>query len=423
MNGVWISQCLIIAKIKVSITISNIKNKSLLLENIGTLVTANAITVKIIKNTSILIESGQIVSIGKGISDNIINCEGKMVTSGFIDSHTHPVFYNNRNSEYAMRLAGSTYEEIAKNGGGIISSVEGVRKKSEEKLIEKVSERMDQFIACGTTTIEAKSGYGLDTKSELKSLKVIEKVNSSHEIDMVPTFMGAHAFPKEFEAKRAEYLDLICNEMIPAVASQGIAIFNDVFCENGYFSVDESRLILETGKKYGLKARLHADEFSNSGAAVLASEVNAFSADHLMAVSDEGISKLAKSEVVATLLPGTTFFLGKKTYAPARKLLDVGITVALATDFNPGSSHIQSMPFIMTLACMNMGMTVEEAYQSATYNGAKALGIENDVGSIEIGKKADLIIWKLDSLMDIPYYVSNHPIGKVIKNGNIIFEA
>jgi|TARA_B110000914_G_C15503968_1_gene467315 imidazolonepropionase len=407
----------------VSLSILNRNNKSILLDNIGNLVTANANSVKTIKNTSILIENGKIASIGKGYSDNLINCKGKMVTSGFIDSHTHPVFYNKRDKEYAMRLSGLSYEEIAKKGGGIVSSVEGVRKSSKSQLIEKVKERMDLFIANGTTTIEAKSGYGLDTESELKSLEVIDKVNKAHQIDMIPTFMGAHAFPKEFESKRADYIKIICNEMIPAVANQKIAIFNDVFCEEGYFSVEESRLILETGKKYGLKARIHADEFSNSGAAVLASEIDAFSADHLMAVSNEGISKLRDSKVVATLLPGTTFFLGKDTYAPARKLIDAGISVALATDFNPGSSHIQSMPFIITLACLYMGMTVEEAYQSATFNGAKALGLEKDVGSIEIGKKADLIIWQLDSLLDIPYYVSNHPIRKVIKNGNIVFEA
>jgi len=398
-------------------------NKSVLLYNIGELVTANASSVKTIKNTSILIQNGKITSIGKGNADSLINCEGKMVTCGFIDSHTHPVFYSKRDKEYAMRLAGLSYEQIAEKGGGIVSSVEGVRKTSKSQLIEKVKERMDRFIANGTTTIEAKSGYGLNTESELKSLDVIGEVNKLHAIDMLPTFMGAHAFPKEFESRHADYIKTICDEMIPAVANQGIAIFNDVFCENGYFSVDESRLILERGKKYGLKPRLHADEFSNSGGAALASELDVFSADHLMAVSDEGISKLSKSNVVATLLPGTTFFLGKNTFAPARKLLDAGITVALATDFNPGSSHIQSMPFIITLACMHMGMTVEEAYQSATYNGAKALGIEKDVGSIEVGKKADLIIWKLDSLLDIPYYVSNHPIGKVIKNGKIVFEA
>ena len=375
----------------VSDSISKMNNKSVLLDNIGELVTASASSVKSIKNTSILIQNGKITSIGKGKADNVINCEGKMVTCGFIDSHTHPVFYSKRDKEYAMRLAGLSYEQIAEKGGGVVSSVEGVRKTSKSQLIEKVKERMNRFIANGTTTIEAKSGYGLDTQSELKSLDVIGEVNKLHAIDMLPTFMGAHAFPKEFESRRADYIKTICHEMIPVVAKQGIAIFNDVFCEEGYFSVDESRIILETGKKYGLKARLHADEFSNSGGAALASEVDAFSADHLMAVSDEGISKLSKSNVVATLLPGTTFFLGKNTFAPARKLLDAGITVALATDFNPGSSHIQSMPFIITLACMHMGMTVEEAYQSATYNGAKALGIEKDIGSIEVGKKADLI--------------------------------
>ena len=202
-----------------------------------------------------------------------------------------------------------------------------------------------------------------------------------------------------------------------------MAIFNDVFCEDKYFTVDQSRRILEVGREHGLKPRLHADEFVDSGAAVLAGEINAFSADHLMAVSEIGIRSIVDNDVVATLLPGTTFFLGKSNYAPARKLIDNNITVALATDFNPGSSHIQSMPFIMTLACMHMEMTVEEAFQSATYNGAKALGMENEIGSIEVGKKADLILWDLDSLLDIPYYVSDHPIKLVIKNGAIVFQA
>ena len=398
-------------------------NKSVLLDNIGELVTANASSVKTIKNTSILIQNGKITSIGKGKADNVINCEGKMVTCGFIDSHTHPVFYSKRDKEYAMRLAGLSYEQIAEKGGGIVSSVEGVRKTSKSQLIEKVKERMNRFIANGTTTIEAKSGYGLNTQSELKSLDIIGEVNKLHAIDMLPTFMGAHAFPKEFESRRADYIKTICDEMIPAVANQGIAIFNDVFCEDGYFSVEESRLILETGKKYGLKARLHADEFSNSGAAALASEVDAFSADHLMAISDSGIESLAENDVIGTLLPGTTFFLGKNSYAPARRLIDAGINLALATDFNPGSSNIQSMPFIISLACLFMEMTVEEAYQAATYNGARSLGLENEVGSIELGMKADLILWDLNSLIDIPYYISNHPIQKVIKNGKIVFGA
>ncbi len=403
---------------------SKINNlKSTILTNIGCLVSANSDGVTSVENTSILIENGQIAAIGEGKADHQIDCGGKMVTAGFVDSHTHPVFYNKRDEEYAMRLAGASYEEIAEKGGGIVSSVEGVRQASKEALVDKVANRMDRFISMGTTTVEAKSGYGLDIPSELKSLEVIDEVNKSHAIDMVPTFMGGHAFPKEYKDNQVGYVNLICDEMIPAVAEQGVAIFNDVFCEEGYFTIDQTKRILETGKKHGLKPRLHADEFVDSGAAELAGEVGAFSADHLMAVSDKGIGQMTDNNVVATLLPGTTFFLGKSSYAPARRLIDAGITVALATDFNPGSCHIQSMPFIMTLACMHLGMTVEEAYQATTFNGAKALGLENEIGSIEIGKKADVVVWNMDSLLDIPYHVSNHSIQKVIKNGTLVFGA
>ena len=401
---------------------SKISNpKSIILKNIGCLVTANADGVASFENTSILIENGKIAAIGEGQSENAIDCGGKMVTCGFVDSHTHPVFLDNRDEEYAMRLACATYEKIAEKGGGIVSSVEGVRNASEDELIDKVSQRMDRFIAGGTTTIEAKSGYGLDTESELKSLSVIHKVHKSHAIDLIPTFMGSHAFPQEFADDHDGYVNLICNEMIPAVAAQGIAVFNDVFCEEGYFTVAQSKRILETGKKYGLKPRLHADEFVDSGAAELAGEVGAISADHLMAVSADGINALVENNVIATLLPGTTFFLGKSTYAPARELINSGITLSLATDFNPGSCYIQSMPFIMTLACMHLGMTVEESFQAATYHGAKALDLEDKIGSIKVGKSADLIIWGISSLLDIPYYVSNHPIRYVMKNGEIVF--
>ena len=401
---------------------SKISNpKSIILKNIGCLVTANADGLASFENTSILIENGKIAAIGEGQSENAIDCGGKMVTCGFVDSHTHPVFLDNRDEEYAMRLAGATYEKIAEKGGGIVSSVEGVRNASEDELIDKVSQRMDRFIAGGTTTIEAKSGYGLDTESELKSLSVIHKVHKSHALDLIPTFMGGHAFPQEFADDHDGYVNLICNEMIPAVAAQGIAVFNDVFCEEGYFTVAQSKRILETGKKYGLKPRLHADEFVDSGAAELAGEVGAISADHLMAVSADGINALVENDVIATLLPGTTFFLGKSTYAPARELINSGITLSLATDFNPGSCYIQSMPFIMTLACMHLGMTVEESFQAVTYYSAKALELEDKIGSIEVGKSADLIVWGISSLLDIPYYVSNHPIRYVMKNGEIVF--
>ena len=401
---------------------SKISNpKSIILKNIGCLVTANADGLASFENTSILIENGKIAAIGEGQSENAIDCGGKMVTCGFVDSHTHPVFLDNRDEEYAMRLAGVTYEKIAEKGGGIVSSVEGVRNASEDELIDKVSQRMDRFIAGGTTTIEAKSGYGLDTESELKSLSVIHKVHKSHALDLIPTFMGGHAFPQEFADDHDGYVNLICNEMIPAVAAQGIAVFNDVFCEEGYFTVAQSKRILETGKKYGLKPRLHADEFVDSGASELAGEVGAISADHLMAVSADGINALVENNVISTLLPGTTFFLGKSTYAPARELINSGITLSLATDFNPGSCYIQSMPFIMTLACMHLGMTVEESFQAVTYYSAKALELEDKIGSIEVGKSADLIVWGISSLLDIPYYVSNHPIRYVMKNGEVVF--
>ncbi len=403
---------------------SKISNtKSIILKNIGCLVTANADGVQYIKDTSILIENGKIAAIGERESENAIDCGGKMVTCGFVDSHTHPVFLDNRDEEYAMRLAGATYEKIAEKGGGIVSSLEGVRNASEDELIDKVSQRMDRFIASGTTTIEAKSGYGLDTESELKSLSVIHKVHKSHAIDLIPTFMGGHAFPPEFADDHDGFVDLICDEMLPAVKAQGIAVFNDVFCEEGYFTVAQSKRILETGKKYGLKPRLHADEFMNSGAAELAGEVGAISADHLMAVSADGINALVENDVIATLLPGTTFFLGKSTYAPARELINSGITLSLATDYNPGSCHIQSMPFIMTLACMHLGMTVEESFKAVTYYSAKALELEDKIGSIEVGKSADLIVWGISSLLDIPYYVSNHPIRYVMKNGEVVFKT
>ena len=398
-------------------------NNPILLDNVGCLYTANKDGVQSYENTKIFIDNGLIASEEENKDYLAIDCRGKMVTSGFVDPHTHPVFYNTRDSEYAMRLAGSSYEEIANNGGGIISSVNGVRKASEDELVTKLDKRLDRFIENGTTTIEAKSGYGLNIESELKSLSVIDKLNSTHPIDIVPTFMGAHAFPNEYKDDHLGYVELICKEMIPAVSEQGIAKFNDVFCEKDYFSINESRQILECGIQYGLKPRMHADEFVDSGAAELAGEIGAFSADHLMAVSEEGIKALADNNVIATLLPGTTFFLGKNNYAPARKLIDAGIRIALATDYNPGSSHIQSMPFIISLACLFLGLTVEEAFAAATYNAAQTLGLHNEVGSIELGKKADLIIWDLDSLIDIPYYISNHPIQKVLKNGEVVFGA
>jgi len=395
--------------------------KSLTLSNIGQLVTFNSEQQEmvVLEQVDVAIEGDTIVEIGKNLSpaDDQIDCDHKLVSPGFVDPHTHPVFLDGREDEFAMRLQGATYEDIAAAGGGIINSINGVRNSSENTLISRVKTRMDRFLSMGTTTVECKSGYGLNIESELKSLKVIDEVNKVHDIDMIPTFMGGHAFPPEFKENRDEYVNLVCHEMIPEVAKQGIAKFNDVFCENGYFNVEQSRNILIEGKNHGLIPRIHADEFEDSGTASLAGESNCISADHLMAVSDEGIQSMVDNGVIATLLPGTTFFLGKSGYAPYQKMKDAGLDIALATDFNPGSCHIQSMPFILSLSCIYMKMSVLDALKASTITSAKSLLLDESVGSIEVGKKADILIWGIDRAVQIPYLVSDHPIQHVIKNG------
>ena len=399
--------------------------KSLLLSNISQLVTYNTEKKCMVtyKNVEIAIENGKISEIGQKLNpaDNFLDCKYKLVTPGFIDSHTHPVFLNGRDEEFAMRLNGISYEEISAEGGGIIASISGVRNSSESELISKVQGRMDQFLKLGTTTIECKSGYGLDTASELKSLKVIDEVNQAHKIDMVPTFMGAHGCPPEFKDDLEGYVDLICNEMIPAIAKQGVAKYNDIFCENGYFNVEQTEKIINSGKDEGLIPRIHADEFEDSGAASLAGLTNCISADHLMAVNEEGIQKLVENNVIATLLPGTTFCLGKIGYAPYEKLNQAGVDVAIATDYNPGSCYIRSMPFILTLSCIYMKMPILEALKAATYTSAKSLQIEKEVGSIQEGHKADMIVWNFQRPVEIPYFVSDHPLQYVIKNGIPVF--
>lgn len=394
------------------------------LTNIGSIATYNSYTKTIdnIYDSDILINNGLIEKIDKNIRGDfeIFDCKNKLITPGFVDPHTHPVFLNGREEEFGLRVQGATYKEIAEKGGGINSSINGVRNATTEELIKAVTKRMDRFLKLGTTTIETKSGYGLNVESELKSLEVLDLVNQNHAIDIIPTFLGAHAIPPEYKNNPDSYVDLICDKMIPAVAEQDIAKYCDVFCEDGYFSVSQSKRIMETAQSLGLIPRLHADEFEDSGAAELAAELGAVSADHLMAVSDIGIKKLADANVIATLLPGTTYFLGSTNYAPVKKLINAGVKIALATDYNPGSCHIQSMPFIISLACIYLGMSVEEALMAATYNSASTLNLENETGSIEVGKKADLIIWDLKKLIEVPYNVTDVPIMEVMKNGKFI---
>ena len=397
------------------------------LNNIGQCVTYNSYLGKmdVQKDIEIIIENDLIIEIGKDLksTDNIIDCNQMLVTPGFVDPHTHPVFWDTRVKEFELRLQGRSYEDIALSGGGINSSVADLRNADESDLIFRLKNRMDRFLHLGTTTVECKSGYGLNTESELKSLKVINKVNSMHSIDMVPTFMGAHAFPIEYKNNHNGYVDLLVNEMIPKVAEQGIAIFNDVFCEKGYFDLKQTQKILLAGKKYGLIPRLHADEFQNSNSAKIAGELKAITADHLMMVSNEGIKALSENRVIATLLPGTTFFLGKKDYAPYLKLKDAGVDIALATDFNPGSCTIQSMPFIISLACLYLKMNILDAIKASTYISSKSLMLEERIGSLEQGKKADIIIWDIDKVEKIPYLINYHPIKNILKNGVSVFTS
>ena len=391
------------------------------LKNIGILSTYNSATDSFnsLKNCSIDIEDKIVTNIGSSNNngDFIIDCNQKLVTPGFVDAHTHPVFTNGREKEFTQRVSGKSYEEISLSGGGINSSIKGVRESNETELLDIVMGRMDEFLSLGTTTIEAKTGYGLDTESELKSLRVLDNVHNNHQIDIFPTFLGAHSIPDEFNGDADAYVDLICNEMIPAVSKQGIAKFCDVFCEVGYFDLLQSSKILKTAMKYNLTPRIHSDEFSNIGGTKLASEVQAVSADHLMEISDNDIDLLTNSDTIAILLPGTTFFLGKEKYAPARKLIDRGVHIAIASDFNPGSCHIKSMPFIIGLSCIYLGLSIEEALKAATWSGACALNEQDRIGSIEVGKQADLIIWDLDEIEQIPYNLTSTPIKNVIKAG------
>ena len=400
-------------------------SKSLKLINVGNLLTYNSKKESMIsdEDLEIIIRNGEIIEIGKNLknADQIYDCENNLVTPGFVDCHTHPVFFNDRSTEFEMRVAGNTYEQIAASGGGINNSVKSLRNSDYNELKQRVIHRMNDFLKLGTTTLEAKSGYGLDLDNELKSLAILDEVNSEHRVDIIPTFMGAHAVPKEYNNKFDDYVDHLCKVIIPAVAKQGIAKYNDVFCEEGYFDIHQSEKILSTGLNLGLLPRIHTDEFKNIGGAQLASAMKCVSADHLMHVNDSDIMKMADANVKAVLLPGTTFFLGNHEYAPYRKLKEFGLDVAVATDYNPGSCNIQSMAFIITLSLLYMGFDINDAIFSSTYMPSKILDIHDKTGSIEKGKNADIIVWGVKKPIDIPYNFSNNSIKTVIKSGKILF--
>jgi imidazolonepropionase len=341
---------------------------------------------------------------------------------GYVDPHTHPVFYKTREEEFELRIRGKSYEEIAAAGGGIRNSVRALRKASFDELAELTYYRIREFLDYGTTTIEAKSGYGLSLEDELKSLRVLKKVAGLLPLTIVPTFLGAHEVPDEYQNNRQAYIDLLINEMIPAVAEEKLSVFCDIFTEKNVFSIAESEKILLAAKDYGLKLKLHADELNPLGGAELAARVKAISADHLLMVSDKGISEMKKAGVVPVLLPGTAFFLGKPSYAPARKMIEAGLPVALATDYNPGSSFTQNMNLILSIACTQMKMTPSETIAAATLNSARAIDVDQHAGSLEKGKKADIMLLDIPNYQYIPYHYGMNHVKMVFRHGELVHQ-
>lgn len=381
----------------------------------------------LLHDSAIAVKNGRIVAIGDNkkiqeewTAENIIDANYKLVTPGFVDSHTHPVFAGSRESEFNMRVKGATYKEIASAGGGIVKSVTQFRNANYDEIKNATCHRMERFLQLGTTTIEAKSGYGLDTESELQSLRLIKDLKNLVPIDVVPTFLGAHDIPVEYRNNPQEYVRILCEEMIPKVAKEDLALYCDVFCEKNVFELEDSEKILETAKKYNMKLKLHADELSCLGGAELAAKLSAVSADHLVNISDKGIEALAKAGVIAVLLPATTFFLGSNKYAPARKMVDSGVPVALATDFNPGSCMTQSMQLVLTIATLYLHLSLAEVFVAATINGACAIGMEQEVGSLMVGKSADFVIWNAQNYFYVPYHFGDNLVDRVIKRGQMV---
>ena len=349
----------------------------------------------------------------------MVDARGAAVLPGFVDAHTHLLFEGDRDDEVRRRLAGVTYQQIASEGGGILRSVRATRGVTREQLAALVCERLDEMLLQGTTTAEVKSGYGLSSEAEVRSLEALAAAARRHPVTVVPTFLGAHEVPPEHRADREGYLRLLTDEMIPLVARRGLARFCDVFCEPGVFSVDESRRILGAAREHGLALRVHADELAPAGGAELAAEMGARSADHLLHVSPEGIAALARAGCAATVLPSAAFYLRLGRFAPARALVDAGAPLALATDANPGGGLSPSMPFAMTIACFAMGLSLEEAIAAATLNGAYAVGLEHEVGSLEVGKRADLLVLRSTRLLDL-VRVGVPAIRGVVKHGQVV---
>ncbi|MBZ5516076.1 MAG: imidazolonepropionase [Acidobacteriia bacterium] len=350
----------------------------------------------------------------------LVDCRGRVVMPGFIDSHTHLVFAGNRVEDFERRICGATYEEIARAGGGIARSARLVAEATEHELVAQARRVLDEFAAHGTTTVEVKTGYGLDVANEMKILRVIRKLQRTALLELVPTLLAAHALPAKYRGRPQAYLRLITQQLIPQVGRKKLARFIDCFCDRGAFTVSQCRQVLAAGLRYGLIPRIHAEQLARTGACRLAVELGAASADHLDQSSDADVQTLAQSDVVATLLPAANFHLGLRQYAPARKLIEAGAAVALATDFNPGTSPTLNMQFILSLACSQMRMTPAEAVSAATINAAYSLRCANRLGSLEPGKQADLVVMAVCDHREIPYYLAWNHCAMTVKRGRII---
>src|SRR5499425_68198 len=389
----------------------------------------------IIKDGALLVEAGRITALGTrhkletlpeaGATEKI-DVGGRVLLPGFVDSHTHLVHAASRAEEYELKIAGASYEEIARKGGGILNSVKKLRAATAEELKKRALSALKKFAAHGTTTVEAKSGYGLDVASELKILKLHKELAAEQPLEIVSTFLGAHVVPEEFRKKAGgakKYIQLLEENLLPEIAARKLAEFCDVFCDRGAFTVEESKRVLQAGRQWGLAPRMHAEQLSRSGAARLAILLRAASCDHLEYVNKSDIRALGKSETAATLLPGCDFHLGLKKYAPARELINAGAIVALATDYIPGTSPTLSMPMILSLACNALRMAPAEAITAATINAAYALRREKHVGSLEVGKQADIAVFEVADYREIPYYFGVNHCWMTIKRGRVIYAA
>ncbi|MGB2763089.1 MAG: imidazolonepropionase [Candidatus Aminicenantaceae bacterium] len=356
------------------------------------------------------------------LEENSIQIDGTGLVGlpGFVDSHTHLPFAGTREEEFVLRLKGYSYQQLAEKGLGIQTTVKSTRQASQKELLSLCLSRLDRMLLLGTTTVEAKSGYGLNLNDEIKQLETMQEANRFHPVDIVPTFMGAHEIPEEYKARKSDYIELLIQTILPEVKEKKLAEFFDVFCEEGVFSIEETRKLVRAAKEAGLKIKIHADEFSPLGGAQLAAEEKASSADHLINITEEGIKKLSNSQTAATLLPAVSFFLMHEKKAPARKLIEEGAIVALATDFNPGSSMTESMLFVLQLAVFTLKMSIEEAINAATANSSYALARHEDVGSLEVGKKMDLVLWDVPNYPTLVYHLGINPIKHVLKNGKLV---